>query len=597
MTVAPTAQRVACLPDPGNREVSSEQPRVFGSGGVPLSHIIEVIPWADARRHGATDPERPLLKAGPVVNRCDSMSAIAAELAAAGFGDAYEIGRGGFGAVYRCEQRSLDRTVEVKVLTTDLDAPNLDRFLREQRAMGKLSGHPNVVNVFEVGATESGRPYIVSQYYPRSSLDRRIRHGGTLSWQETLHVGVKMAGTLEMAHRHGTVHRDVKPANIFLTDYGEPQLADFGIARIVGCFETATGVVTGSPAFTAPEVVPGQTRSPASDIYSLGASLFCAITGHVAIQRRSNEQLFAQFVRMTTEAAPKLQVEHLPEAVPAAIEHAMAGAPGDRPSTAADLGVELRQAQHRSGLAVDEMALPAAGHDPHADQYTSAPALQVQPAAGPLRVVVAEDDVLLREGLASLLGRSGFDVVGQAGDGAQLLAMVRQLIPDLVVTDIRMPPSHTTEGLDAARIIREELPDTGILVLSAHVDVEHAMDLLSSGRSVGYLLKSRITDVADFIDCLERIAKQASVVDPALVAELVSARRRDDPLAALSEREREVLALMAEGRSNAGIAHQIWVTEGTVEKHVRRILSKLKLPETSDDHRRVLAVITFLEAR
>jgi DNA-binding NarL/FixJ family response regulator len=215
----------------------------------------------------------------------------------------------------------------------------------------------------------------------------------------------------------------------------------------------------------------------------------------------------------------------------------------------------------------------------------------------PVRVIVADDDVLLREGLASLLGRSGFDVVGQAGDASQLLALVRDATPELVVTDIRMPPTNTTEGLDAARLIREELPDIGILVLSAHVDVEHAMELLATGHSIGYLLKSRITNVADFIETLERIAKGASVVDPALVQELVSAQRRDDPLAVLSAREREVLALMAEGRSNAGIAHRIWVTEGTVEKHVRSILTKLNLPETGDDHRRVQAVITFLDAR
>lgn len=205
--------------------------------------------------------------------------------------------------------------------------------------------------------------------------------------------------------------------------------------------------------------------------------------------------------------------------------------------------------------------------------------------------------MLLREGLASLLDRSGFDVAGQAGDGGQLLAVVRDTVPDLVVADIRMPPTHTTEGLDAARVIREELPDIAILVLSAHVDVEHAMELLASGRRIGYLLKSRVTDVADFIDTVERVAKGASVVDPALVSELVSARRRDDPLAVLSEREREVLGLMAEGRSNAGIAHRLWVTEGTVEKHVRSILTKLNLPAAEDDHRRVLAVITFLEAR
>jgi DNA-binding NarL/FixJ family response regulator len=214
-----------------------------------------------------------------------------------------------------------------------------------------------------------------------------------------------------------------------------------------------------------------------------------------------------------------------------------------------------------------------------------------------LRVVLAEDDILLREGLASLLERSGFAVVGQAGGGTQLVALVRQEAPELVVVDIRMPPTNTTEGLEAARVIRQEFPATGILVLSAHAEVEHAMELLASGRGVGYLLKSRITDVAEFVDTLERIAKGASVVDPALVAELVSARRRNDPLAVLSAREREVLALMAEGRSNAGIGRRLWVTEGTVEKHVRSILAKLRLPETDDDHRRVLAVVTFLEAR
>jgi DNA-binding NarL/FixJ family response regulator len=213
------------------------------------------------------------------------------------------------------------------------------------------------------------------------------------------------------------------------------------------------------------------------------------------------------------------------------------------------------------------------------------------------RIVLAEDDVLLREGLASLLERSGFEVVGQTGDGAWILPLVRDLTPDLVVLDIRMPPTYTTEGLEAAREIRREFPTTGILVLSAHAEVEHAMELLATGERIGYLLKSRVTDVDEFIETLERIVKGGSVMDPALVQELVSARRRNDPLAVLSAREHEVLALMAEGRSNAGIARRLWVTEGTVEKHVRSILAKLSLPETDDDHRRVLAVVTFLEAR
>jgi DNA-binding NarL/FixJ family response regulator len=213
------------------------------------------------------------------------------------------------------------------------------------------------------------------------------------------------------------------------------------------------------------------------------------------------------------------------------------------------------------------------------------------------RVVVADDDVLLREGLASLLDRSGFEVVGQARDGVELLALVRTTKPDVTIVDIRMPPTHSTEGLDAARVIREESPEIAIVMLSAHVEVDEAMEFLAGGDRLGYLLKSRVTDIAEFIDTVERITAGAAVVDPALVRELVSARRRHDPLDDLSPREREVLGLMAEGMSNAGIAATIFVSEGTVEKHVRSILGKLDLPESETDHRRVLAVLKYLESR
>jgi DNA-binding NarL/FixJ family response regulator len=215
----------------------------------------------------------------------------------------------------------------------------------------------------------------------------------------------------------------------------------------------------------------------------------------------------------------------------------------------------------------------------------------------PTRAVIADDEVLLREGLARLLERSGFDVVGQCGSASELLALVQEHRPDLAIVDIRMPPTHTSEGLDAARVIRAEFPQIAIVILSAHVDVDRATDLLSSGERSGYLLKSRITDVDEFIETLDRIVKGASVVDPALVQQLVAARRVKDPLDVLSPREREVLALMAEGRSNAGIAHGLWITEGTVQKHVHGILMKLRLPSTEDDQRRVLAVITYLDAR
>lgn len=211
------------------------------------------------------------------------------------------------------------------------------------------------------------------------------------------------------------------------------------------------------------------------------------------------------------------------------------------------------------------------------------------------RVVLADDQVLLREGLASLLGHAGMDVVGQAGDAAELIALVRQTRPDLVVADIRMPPDYQTEGLEAAGVIRAEFPDIAVLVLSAHIEVEHAMDLLESGRRSGYLLKDRVTDVAEFTTALGQIVRGGSVVDPALIAELVAVHRFNDPLEGLSAREREVLSLMAEGRSNAGIARKLWVTQGTVEKHVRSVFMKLHLSGSEDDHRRVLAVLKFLE--
>lgn len=216
---------------------------------------------------------------------------------------------------------------------------------------------------------------------------------------------------------------------------------------------------------------------------------------------------------------------------------------------------------------------------------------------GNLRVVIADDDLLLREGVARLLEQSRFEVVGLAGDVSELMRLVREQRPELLIVDIRMPPSYTTEGLDAARQIRTEFPDIGILVLSAHVEVHRAVDLLTEGRKVGYLLKSRVADAGDFLQTLGRISEGGSVIDPGLVKELIAARRVEDPLDDLTTREREVLELMAEGRSNAGIARQLWVSEGTVHKHIRSIFRKLPLPDTEDDHRRVLAVITFLQAQ
>jgi DNA-binding NarL/FixJ family response regulator len=212
----------------------------------------------------------------------------------------------------------------------------------------------------------------------------------------------------------------------------------------------------------------------------------------------------------------------------------------------------------------------------------------------PVRVVLAEDNVLLREGVAGLLERAGFEVAGLAGDADVLIDLVRTQRPELVVVDVRMPPGHSTEGLSAALTIRQEFPQTGIVVLSAYVHAEHAVELLSGGQRIGYLLKDRVEDVTEFVRSLRRVADGGMVIDPALVQDLVRARQGNDPFEMLSAREREVLALMAEGRSNAGIARQIWIAEATVEKHVHSILGKLDLPDSADDHRRVLAVLAYL---
>jgi serine/threonine-protein kinase PknK len=262
------------------------------------------------------------------------------------------------GSSIGCVQPQLDRTVAVKALTADLDPDNLDRFMREQRAMGRLSGHPHIVQILEIGTTASGRPFIVMPYHAKDSLEALIRKHGPLDWRETLSIGVKLAGALDAAHRIGTLHRDVKPANILLSDYGEPQLTDFGIARIAGGFETATGVITGSPAFTAPEVLEGATPTVASDIYSLGATMFCALTGHAAYERRSGEQVVAQFLRISSEPMPDLRTRGLPDDVAAAIESAMARDPSERPATVADFGERLREIQRSTGAEVDRMAQP-----------------------------------------------------------------------------------------------------------------------------------------------------------------------------------------------------------------------------------------------
>jgi DNA-binding NarL/FixJ family response regulator len=216
-----------------------------------------------------------------------------------------------------------------------------------------------------------------------------------------------------------------------------------------------------------------------------------------------------------------------------------------------------------------------------------------------MRVVVADDAVILREGLARLLREAGFEVVGLAADGRELLEQVERCDPDVAIVDIRMPPTHTDEGLQAAKAIRQRWPRTAILVLSQHVHARYALELLSDGADgVGYLLKERVSDLAELSSSVRRVGAGGSVLDPAVVSQLVSRRRQGtDPLHHLTEREQDVLELMAEGRSNKAIAERLFVSEHTVEKHVKNIFATLRLPPSTDDHRRVLAVLAFLNAQ
>jgi DNA-binding NarL/FixJ family response regulator len=212
-----------------------------------------------------------------------------------------------------------------------------------------------------------------------------------------------------------------------------------------------------------------------------------------------------------------------------------------------------------------------------------------------VRVVLADDSVLLREGIARLLGEAGFDVVGQSGTADDLMLKLRSYSPDVAIVDIRMPPTNTTEGLEAAKEIREKFPDIGVLLLSQYIEAGYALELLQeNAEGVGYLLKDRIHDVDEFADAVRRVGEGGSALDPAVVSRLVGRRRVDDPLADLTPREREVLELMAEGRSNQAIAERLVVTPRAVEKHVTSIFGKLRLPASAEDHRRVLAVLTFL---
>ena len=292
---------------------------------------------------------------------------IVAELEADGYHDAEPIGRGGFGVVYRCREPSLDRVVAIKVLSADQDDVELEHFEREQRAMGRVSGHPNIVPVLHSGQTFTGRPYIVMPYHSRDTLGSWIKRHGPLAVGEALTVGVRLAGALETAHRAGVLHRDVKPPNVLLTTYGEPQLADFGIARIAGSRETAN-IIVGSPPYIAPELFEGRPVSIAADVYSLAATIFTLLSGEPPFPFRQGENPIAFVRRVMAGPIPDLRANGVPDPICSAVELGLNIDPARRPSSAAAFGETLRAAGAHIGLNIAEVPLELTASATDADE-------------------------------------------------------------------------------------------------------------------------------------------------------------------------------------------------------------------------------------
>ena len=451
----------------------------------------------------------------PVPTQQDSALPETFELLAAGFEDIHEIGRGGFGIVYRCRQPDLDRTVAVKILTAEPEGEDLERFLREQRAMGRLSGHPNVVAIHEVGTTASGRPYIVMDFHRRDSLHARIQKHGPLGWEAALRMAIKVAGALETAHRLGMLHRDVKPANILLTDYDEPQLTDFGIARVTGGFETGERRVAGSPAFTAPEVITGQPPSAAADVYGLGATLFCAITGHAAYERRSGESVVAQFLRIAREPLPDLHSGSIPDDLSEVIARAMNRDPASRIGTPAELGEQLRAVESRHGLVVDELPVPSASsiagpppirarRDSIAEQPNTVPA-DLTSFVGRRADVAAVRQLLTNARLVTLTGIGG---VGKTRLAFRVARDVRRAFPDgvgLVELASLKDPDLLPHTVIDALAIREQSARPSMTVLCDHLRERHSLIVIDNCEHL-------VEATAELVDQVLRAAPDVRIV-------------------------------------------------------------------------------------
>ena len=437
-------------------------------------------------------------------------------------------GRGGMAVVYRATDLALGRCVALKLIAPGVAQDDVfrARFERECRLAATIH-HPHAVEIFQAGQ-EEGLLYVTMRYVEGTDLRHILEAESPLDAERAVTIVAQVAGALDEAHRHGLVHRDVKPGNILIARENGSEhafLTDFGLSKTVAAAEdlTRTGFAMGTADYMSPEQARGIEVDARADVYALGCVLFKALTGNVVFERDSDvEKMWAH-----VQDAPPWLLDvrpELPWALGDVLAGALAKAPSERPRSAGAFAREAVAALERGDDGARERA----------------------PGA-PLRVVVADDSVLLRTGVAGVLEAAGFDVVAQAGDADELMREVRAHRPDVAVVDIRMPPTHTNEGLQAARIIREELPGTGVLVLSQYVEMAYAVELLGeSAEGVGYLLKDRVADGDSLANAVRQVGQGGSALDPEVVARMLDRRRPEGPLDKLSPREREVLGRMAE---------------------------------------------------
>nr|WP_281180582.1 protein kinase [Rhodococcus phenolicus] len=511
------------------------------------------------------------------------------------------LGIGGMGTVYLAAHPHLPRRVALKVLHPGLasDEYIATRFEREATHVARLEHH-NIVQIYDRGR-EDGRLWITVQYVPGVTAADLIATG-PIPVERAVHIVSETAKALDFAHSAGVLHRDVKPANILIADPitpGEAErvlLTDFGIAKALD--ETGRLTRTGMFAASLQNAAPEQFDTSVvldhrADLYSLGCTFYHLVTGRPPYPGETLPQLWHGHAQSPIPK-PSEARSGIPVALDGVVARALAKNRDDRYRS-------CREFADAAAAALDSNDIREAGPTgrwPEPARPESRRSSRRERRRSPLRVVLADDSVLLREGIRSLLGDEGVDVVGEAGDASDLLALVEQARPDIAVVDIRMPPTHTVEGIEAARTIRAEFPETAVLLLSQYVESEYVMDLLTNGAGgLGYLLKDRVADIDEFIDTLHRVADGGSAIDPSVVSRMVSRPHPGSrPIDDLSAREREVLALMAEGRSNRAIGATLFLGERTVEAHIRSIFLKLGLHPEPEDHRRVLAVLEHLES-